>query len=318
LKQNDLKKITGIISLLSLAACNSSSAPSTNDVTDNVLAVEDAISSTITGTAATGRPSSGVVFAVGIRGTEVNTSINADGNYEINVALLTPPFILRSESNDGSPTQYSYADKANTVANITQFTSLALFLTNDKKELASVATSTEWASSYTALSNDKLKENIGIINNNFKSLLQNQNLPENYDFFSEPFSADHTSIDSILDSVSIVFNNETNEYLVTVDGATLEFREGYLWKRSVDGSGAVNGFPQDFSLPEDEVVFKSPPSVFDALAVVTSNFASDGVLQGTTTPNIETETKRQYSFYESGFFNGATVEYSVTINYIKI
>jgi hypothetical protein len=138
---------------------------------------------------------------------------NANGAYSVNLEGRRGPYLIRIVPDDASlPIMYSYATGSG-VANITPFTTLALFLAY---RINLEAAFSAWTTTVSNWSRADLEQALAKINANFETDLLNAGVdPTLYDFFTASFNADQTGIDAFLENynVSIDFNN--NSYDIT-------------------------------------------------------------------------------------------------------
>ncbi|HFD11556.1 MAG TPA: hypothetical protein ENJ32_03665 [Crenotrichaceae bacterium] len=190
---NILTLIIGVVFSLSLSSCGGSDS-----------ATSDVAESTLSGTVATGAAFVGTLNIMGSIGNQISdVTIVDDGFYSVNVDDLVAPFILQAIPSDSSmATLYSYAASANSTVNVTQLTTLAIFIANGNVELDSYYTS--WASNAASFTQQSLLSSQAIINSNLSTVFQNNGLDAtSYDFFSTSFIANGSGIDGVLDSTSV-------------------------------------------------------------------------------------------------------------------
>ncbi len=200
-----------------MTACSTSELDAVNNNDYNGEKSRTETSSTITreltGTVAVGAPVAGKVTIVDANGNTDSTQSDASGNFTINLAGRPGPYLIRSEPDNGAlPAVYSYATGAG-VANITPFTQLALFLAYHADLNSAFDTWTTLAASW---NRDKLEQAMATINANFAVDLQNAGVdPKFYDFFTQPFNADHTGIDAFLDNYAVSLNDAAKGYKIS-------------------------------------------------------------------------------------------------------
>lgn len=206
-----------LVFLFSLAACSSGGDDSTSTTTPSV--------STISGTAATGIAIEGIVNVYGSSGGSVlNTTIDANGKYTVDVSGLTPPFLICAEpSNSVLASQYSAANGAGTV-NVTPLTTLTLFYANGGNAPDGLVTN--WPSS-SATVIAALADAQAVVNANFVGTFISINPSLNidfttYDFFTTPFNIGDV-IDQILDLLVVDIGGSS--ITITVDGNPFVFDE---------------------------------------------------------------------------------------------
>ena len=196
------------------------------DTTDHNLEsnLSTPINRMLTGTVAIGLPIKGDIAIIDTNGKTLNTQSDADGTYAVNLGGKPGPYLIRVKpDNSRLPTLYSYATSSG-VANITPFTTLALFLTY-QGELADSFTG--WATMHANWSRTDLEKSHAKINANFATELQNFGAnPLLYDFFTVPFEANQTGIDAFLDGYNISFDHSAKKYGITdSSGQPVAFNE---------------------------------------------------------------------------------------------
>ena len=188
--------IVTVVLALSLTACGGSS---NND--DNP---PGGATTTLSGTVATGAPFAGTLNITGSAGELVQSVvIAADGSYSADITGLTAPFMLQAIPTDATQASlYSYAAAANTIANVSQLTTLALFMANGNADLATYYAA--WASSAAAFAQQALLSAQAAVNANLATLLQANGLDYlTYDFLTTAFTASSTGIDAVLDNTTV-------------------------------------------------------------------------------------------------------------------
>lgn len=208
-----------ISSTLAITGCGSSDS---NDSSSDNSDSSNSADATLEGTAATGAAIDGFVYVTDASGTEVNVAIEADGSYTITVTGMSAPFLLRAAPDDGSDVQYSFAATANSIANITPMTTLAMFLANGETSLATLQQN--WASAATSFSSDDLADVQAQINANFSEQFSGNGLDaDSYDFFTTEFSANGSGLDAVLDLISIDIDFSAGSFIVEVNGLVYDY-----------------------------------------------------------------------------------------------
>ncbi len=221
-----------IIALItfSLFACGSSGGGS-DDVQVQALAAP-----TVSGVAATGAAMSGVVGLMDINGVVLTDTLDSDGSFSFNVAGLTSPFFIVAFELDASDnpildTALITIAFGPGIANINPFTNLAVYAAlseldiDEPLDLDNPLGGLDF-SEVEAL----LEAAIEDIQNIIQNLLANMVNP-----VSDPFTADHTGLDAVLDMLKID---------LTVAGQ-VTFRDsfgGELSTVSIDGLSGVGSF----------------------------------------------------------------------------
>jgi len=193
----------------------------------------DSSSDTLTGTVATGAAGVGTLYVTDANGTEINVALLAanNGQYSADVTGMTAPFILGFDSDDngtGTIDLYSFAEAVNTKANVTQLTTLTMFLANNEADLATLYA--DWDS--TELTSTKIASAQAKVNANFATQINAIAGLESasYNFMTARFEPDGTSIDKLLDDITIDLSNPNN-YTVQITGVN-----GFTFDATIDVS----------------------------------------------------------------------------------
>ncbi len=155
------------------------------------------------GVAATGAAAQGTVFVVDADGVEISKTINADGFFRLDVRGMTAPFMLKSVASNGiDPDLFSYADEANVTANITPLTNLVMYMANGNADPGILYDS--WASSFVNIAAADIKNAQAVVNANLSTQYTAFSLdPFTYDFIGTRFLANGTSVDALLDAMTV-------------------------------------------------------------------------------------------------------------------
>ncbi len=202
---------------------------------------DDDDTATLSGTAATGAAIVGHVEITGTDGAPLtNVIINADGSFTADVSNMTPPFILAAIPDDGSQTEFSYAEAANITANITSLTTLAMYTANGNQDLANMAAN--WATQASQIDADALAAAQAQVNQNFSSQLSAEGIdPATYDFFTSAFNANGTGIDAVMDSVTVNIDMAAGSINVTIGGQPFSFNPNMdIGNINIGGSDSSN------------------------------------------------------------------------------
>lgn len=185
------KGLSAIVLSLVLAACSDTDGPP-----------EDLV-----GTAATGAAISGTVYAMDATGVEISKAINADGFFRFDVRGMTAPFILKSVADNGTdPDLFSYAVGTDVTVNITPLTNLAMYIANGEADLSVLYSS--WPSAFVNIidtpTTTPVKDAQATVNANLSTQYTAYSLdPFTYDFIGTRFLANSTSIDALLDKMTV-------------------------------------------------------------------------------------------------------------------
>lgn len=194
------KGLSGILLSLVLVSC-----------TDTDGSPED-----LTGTAATGAAISGTVYAMDATGVEISKTINADGFFRFDVRGMTAPFIMKSVADNGSEL-FSYAASTNTTANITPLSNLAMYIANGNADPAPLYNS--WASTFGSITATAITDAQAMVNANLSTQFIAFSLdPFTYDFIGTRFLANSTSLDALLDKMTVDLSAGIS---VLVEGVTM-------------------------------------------------------------------------------------------------
>lgn len=158
----------------------------------------------LTGTAATGAPLVGKIMAKSRIGALLVAQSNRDGSFRIETGGMVTPILFQATPADGGEVLYSFSE-ANTgiTVNITPLTTLALFQAAEGKPLAEIFEN--WETQNSLFDEATITQAQKAINKNLAGLFEEQGLdPTSYDFFNEPFKADQTGIDAVLDRIQVV------------------------------------------------------------------------------------------------------------------
>lgn len=182
-----LKVLSVILFGLALASCTDTDGPPEE----------------ILGIAETGSATHDTVYVVDSMGMEISKTINADGFFRLDVRGMTAPFMLKTVDNEGIDTDlYSYVAEENIGVNVTPLTNLAMVIAYGDTDLASLYSS--WASSFELITALAIKDAQATINANLVTQYTAFSLDsQTYDFFEAQFLTNGTSIDGLLNAMSI-------------------------------------------------------------------------------------------------------------------
>jgi hypothetical protein len=175
---------------------------------------------TVSGLAAAGAP---IVGTINVRGADGNMSfsaIQADGSFTVDVAALTPPFVLWAEgtANGKSVKLYSTVDGPGDV-NVTPATHMimAMALGDDPD---TYYTDDSDAAAPDAQNIDGAKQEIL---DRLESVFATLGLPDDFDLMNGDFVVDGTGFDQVLDTVDMISDPDTKTVALVdkVSGAEL-------------------------------------------------------------------------------------------------
>lgn len=202
-----------------LGGCNDGGDDVTGLTTDGTTAS----STTLTGTAAGGAAIIGSVTVKDVNGATKSALINDDGSYEIDVADMTGPFVLRASGKVGGKyvTYHSAATAADvgSTVNITQFTDL--IIANVASQLATTFFENYASDTAGKLTGESLNAAEEGLQAKLQPVLTALGLDKNIDLLRASFSADHTGLDAVLDLISIVYTGDTATIIDTLHNKDL-------------------------------------------------------------------------------------------------
>lgn len=194
-----------LFTCLSIAACGGGSSSSGGS---------DSSTSLLSGTAAAGAAIIGTVTVKGANGNTLSTTIEADGNYSIDVSSLTAPYRLRAQGTVGGKTYklHSYAEEADIgdTVNITPFTDL--IVANAAGQIAEAYFDNN---SSAAIDSAELDAQEDALQSKLQEVLNVVGVDAAINLLNSSFSADHSGLDAALDLVSIEVDTNTNIATIT-------------------------------------------------------------------------------------------------------
>jgi mono/diheme cytochrome c family protein len=202
--------------LLVVAACSGGGSSTDGAPGTNVA------SAALTGTAATGGPIAGTVTlrdSSPARNTRT-TATASDGSFAFDVSGLTAPFMLRVVYGDpAAPSAlYSFAAGPGT-ANITPLTSIAARAAAGGVDLAAFFES--GSASDVSTAGARMPASVSALQSSLSPLMQRFAVQGN--LLTSPFTADHTGVDSMLDSVVVDSGRAEVTVIAKSSGALLFF-----------------------------------------------------------------------------------------------
>lgn len=233
---------------------------------------------TLSGVAAAGAPIAGIVNVKGANGATASSPIGSDGTYSIDVTDLTAPYILFAEGTvNGKSIKIFSAGVAAGTINITPVTD---FILRNAVAGSAEAAFDNWITtqvSATALTTAEAGAQAQLT-----PLLNAAGVSADVDLFTTPFSADHTGLDAVLDSITIsyngdiatVTNNATGESFtdnITLTGDSA----GFQGSGNLSDAEAINAFWK--SLGD---LFATQPSNTEISNWVNSHLANDFLDEG--------------------------------------
>jgi len=273
-------------------------------------------------------------------GNDVNVNLLADdnGQYSIDVTGMTPPFIIGFDSEDngtGSIDLYSFAKALNTDANVTDLTTLAVFLANNETDLGELYEN--WAS--TQLSDADIAAAQEIVNANLQAqidAIEGLNA-EDYDFLSTAFSPDGTGIAALLEAVSLDLT-ETGFIISIADENQFIFDKGIdtssialndtnttttltgTWCLTIGGSITLNGKTTTAPLEEPECGIPASAVPTEENSASISQLISEnyGNVDAAGSLNYEITSSSATEVVASSSFNvGEAYSYNLVLTYTK-
>ncbi|MDH3342167.1 MAG: hypothetical protein OEM07_00430 [Gammaproteobacteria bacterium] len=160
----------------------------------------------LVGVAAAGAATQGTVYVVDSMGAELSKTINLDGSFKFDVRGMTAPFMLKTVASNGiDPDLFSYALEENISVNVTPLTNLAMYIASSSTSAADLGILYDsWASAFTTIDALVLKDAQATVNANLATQYTAFSLdPFTYDFFASRFLTNGTSVDALLEAMSI-------------------------------------------------------------------------------------------------------------------
>jgi hypothetical protein len=231
-----------------------------------------ATATTISGTAAVGAPLTGTVTAVGANGVTVSVALASNGSFTLSSTNLTFPALVKADNGAGV-VLYSWASAADTTTNITPLTTLALVLTELSDNLDAVFTA--WSGSANAVTLAEMQAAQAIVNANLQAYFASAALDfTNYDFLTEPFAADGSGIDAVLDDLDFEFDFDADTFAdvvsILLDGTSTDV----AFDADVDVSDIAIGGASDFT-PVITSFSPSSGGAGDSITINGSGFGDD-------------------------------------------
>jgi len=157
----------------------------------------------VVGMAANGAATAGTVYLMDSEGTEMTKPINVDGYFRFDARGMVAPFILKTVADNGvDPDLYSYVEEPNIVVNVTPLTNFTMYMANGGSDPGLLYDN--WVSSFGTIDALAVKDIQAKINLNLSTQFFGLGLdPLTYDFFATLFSTNGTSIDGLLDAMTI-------------------------------------------------------------------------------------------------------------------
>ena len=285
-------------------------------------------SQTISGTAAKGAAIVGDIVIYDSIGSSINVLINNDGSFSADVSGMSEPFLLQALPSEISLSkEYSYAAKANTIANITPLSTLAIFLANNSQNLETLAS--DWQNKAAVFTLESLQEAQKQINTNFSNQFSVNHLNANtYDFFTTAFQANHTGYDALLDSLNINIDMLSGSFYVLVDGALFNYNssidtsettiggnenDGVGWTLTI--TGISNIFGQNTDIDMEKIYVPAPPNISDFNEIIKSSYSSTANMN--VIPLIDTSTQKKFEVAFNSIADGIDFGYNLVYDYTK-
>ncbi len=176
--------------------------------------------STLTGTAATGAPINGTVFVKDAKGVQKSIATGTNGSFTLDVAGMTPTYLLKVVPSNGAATLYSYATQNGQTVNLTPTTNLAMLLASNNADLGAVYSN--WNGS--AISETAVKAAEGTVRANLAAEFTAAGLNiASIDLFTTAFTADSTGIDGVMDNLTIAVDFVAGTYtFADTNGTTFD------------------------------------------------------------------------------------------------
>jgi hypothetical protein len=227
MKSSFLQRIAFLFSMLVLiSACGGGGGSGGGDPTVEPPPGDDPqpVSTILSGTAAAGAPIVGTVTVKDALGNTKSALIEANGNYNVDVSGMTPPFRLRAEGTVGGKTYrlHSYAEAADVggTVNITPFTDLIV-----ANAAGQIAEQFFDSATETSIEPAELEAQEEALQAKLQNVFDALGLGTAIDLLNQSFSADKSGLDAALDAVRIevdpVLNQATITNLVNQDAAPI-------------------------------------------------------------------------------------------------
>jgi len=194
-------------------------------------------SSALDGTAATGAPIDGTVTVKDALGVEIDIATAVDGSFKLDVAGMTPPYLIKVMPSSG-PVLYSFASQNGQTVNLTPTTNLTMFLAYGKGDLDEMYLN--WDG--TAVTAAEVATQEGVVRANLVTEIEAAGLDAaSFDLFTTPFLADGTGIDGVMDNLTISVDMGAGTY-VFADGSgdPLPFDEAAVPPAAPAPDGAIS------------------------------------------------------------------------------
>jgi len=311
----------------------------------------DSSSDTLTGTVATGEAGVGTLYITDANGTEINIALLAanNGQYSADVTGMTAPFILGFDSNDngtGSIDLYSFAEAVNTIANVSQLTTLTMFLANNDTNIDTLYD--DWDTTQLTAANIATAQEI--VNANLATQIDAISglSAEDYDFMTTAFTPDGTGIDGLLENISLnfdangftvdlagvdsfTFDSEIDTSTITVGDTIIETGNfdatcSSGWCSTQSGTITIAGGVQTIpeikvsGLPETEVPttedFTAAQQSFSSI-IGSAGTVSNATYEITTNTPTKVVIEMTATGSSSTEFGSVPISYSIIITYTK-
>lgn len=285
------------------------------------------------GVAAAGAAIQGSVTLVDAKGTRLSKAINVDGSFRFDVRQMTVPFMLKTVASNGlDPDLYSYVTESNVIVNITPLTTVAMYLANGYADLGILYDS--WASGASAnITPLAIEAAQARVNANLYTQFTAFSLdPLTYDFFGTRFSANGTSIDGLLDALTVdisagvdiavaglgtlVFDDAIDISGYDIGGTNVAIADNYTVKLNVtvDGAASTERY-LSINYPADLLPTISDQNVRDLFV---SFYGTEGaIVINSVTPTVDDITLTVYAVVDASIttVDDAIVNYVATYTY---
>lgn len=161
----------------------------------------------ISGTAASGLPIVGIVNVKGANGNTASADIDVNGDYELDVANLTAPYVLRAEGtvNGKSIELYSTGVAAGNI-NITPITNLIT-----SQVIANLDDAFEnWSTVSTTVNEAAIQAAETTVQTQLAPILEAYGITGDIDLMSMEFDTDHSGLDGVLDAIEVTIDDSNN------------------------------------------------------------------------------------------------------------
>ncbi|MEX0604845.1 MAG: hypothetical protein WD623_05480 [Marinobacter sp.] len=191
---------------LSLAGCGGGSSSGSASQNDNT---PDEDIRAVAGTAAAGAPISGFVGARDLNSETVNTNINSDGTFALDLSALQPPVLLFASGISGGNAyqllSVVFEDDLHGTVNITPLTDLIIGNAVGQAP-AEFFNNPDFA----LIAQESVETQEAALRTRLKPLLDGLGVADDFDLRNSPFLADRSGFDAVLDLIEVQVDPAAN------------------------------------------------------------------------------------------------------------